>query len=98
MIFSASSSGISVSNSLFERHHELDRVQRVGAQVVDERRFVLDLRFVDAELLGDDLLDSLLYVFHASPPLTGILNCTTREFYQIGPIATKASEPVALVA
>ena len=40
---------------LLERHHQLDRVERVGAQVVDERRLVLDLGLVHAELLGDDL-------------------------------------------
>src|SRR6266850_6939862 len=49
---------------LFQRHHELDGVERIGAEVVDERRVVLDLGFVDAELLGNDLLDRLLDVFH----------------------------------
>src|SRR5688500_12492755 len=49
---------------LFERHHELDGVERVGAQVVDEGRFVLDLGLVHAELLGNDFSDPLLGVFH----------------------------------
>ncbi len=53
----------------FERHDELDRVQGIRTEVVDERRFVLDFGLVHAQLLGDDLLDSLFYVFHASPPL-----------------------------
>src|SRR5574337_300964 len=43
----------------FERHHQFDRVERVGAEVVDERRFVLDFRLRDAQLLGNDLLDPL---------------------------------------
>src|SRR3989442_1135568 len=49
---------------LLERHHQLDGVERVRAQVIDERRLVLDLGFVDSELLGDDLLDALFDVFH----------------------------------
>jgi hypothetical protein len=53
---------------LFECHDELNRVQRIGAKIIYERRLVLDLGFVDAELLGDDFLDSLLYVFHNHPP------------------------------
>src|SRR6516225_7888799 len=55
-----------------ERHHELHRVQRVGTEIVDERRLVLDLGFVDTELLGDDLLDALLYAVHAKPSQGGI--------------------------
>src|SRR5581483_11792816 len=44
---------------LLERHHELHRIERVRAEIVDKRGFVLDLRLVHAELLGNDLLDSL---------------------------------------
>src|SRR6266404_5862548 len=47
---------------LLERHHELDRIKRIGAQIIDERGIVLDLSLVHAELLGDDLLDRLLDV------------------------------------
>ena len=57
---------------LFQSHDELNRVQRVGAKVVDERRLILDLGFVNAELFCDDLLDSQLYVFQAIPPLKGL--------------------------
>src|SRR5512139_2005627 len=53
---------------LLERHHELHRVERVRTEVVDERRLVLDLGLVDAELLGHDLLHPLLNVLHATPP------------------------------
>ena len=49
---------------LLERHHELDGVQLIGAEIVHERRFVLDVRLVDTQLLGNNLLDALLDVFH----------------------------------
>ena len=62
-------------------------------QIVDERGFVLDLGFVDAELLGDDLLNSLLYVFHASPPLREWFD-QTGEFYQIGRECKRAVGPL----
>src|SRR5688572_6763708 len=52
---------------LLERHHQLHRVERVGTEVVDERGLDLDLALVDAELLGDDFLDALFYVFHRHP-------------------------------
>src|ERR1700733_7035231 len=42
---------------LFERHDELDRVQRVGAQIVNERGIRGHLFLVDAQLLDNDLLD-----------------------------------------
>src|SRR5689334_20634511 len=53
----------------------------VGADVVDRlldrgdllRFLVGDLGLVDAELLGDDLLDPLFDVFHSSPPKQGWL-------------------------
>src|SRR5687767_3005599 len=41
---------------LFERHHELHRVERVGAQVIDERRVRRHLFLVHAQLLHDDAL------------------------------------------
>jgi hypothetical protein len=43
---------------LFHGHDELDQVERVGAEVVHERRLRLDLCKVHAQLLGDDLLHS----------------------------------------
>src|SRR2546426_20671 len=50
--------GILVGNldpELFlERHHEFDGVERVGAQVVDERRIRRHFLFVDSKLLHDD--------------------------------------------
>src|SRR6185295_8731665 len=57
--------------------------ERISAQIVDEGGFVLDLRLVDAELLGDDLLYSLFNVVgHASPPPWGP-KVANRRFYQI---------------
>src|SRR5688572_22777099 len=52
---------------LLEGHHQLHRVERVGTEVVDERGLGLDFTLVDAELLGDDFLDALFYVFHRAP-------------------------------
>ena len=43
-----------------KRHHQFDDIERIRAQVVDERRGGVDLALVDAELLDDDLLDLLL--------------------------------------
>src|SRR6266850_132281 len=41
---------------LLEGHHELHRVERVGAEIVDERGIGRDFLFIDAELLHDDAL------------------------------------------
>src|SRR6188472_346939 len=42
---------------LFEGHYELDGVERVGAEVIDERRIRRHFFFIDAQLLDDDFLD-----------------------------------------
>src|SRR3712207_2646978 len=52
---------------LLERHHQLHRVQAVGAEVVDEGRLRGHLAFVHAEVLDDDLLDLLGGVAHRVP-------------------------------
>ena len=49
---------------LFESHDQLDRVERVGSQIVDERGIVRDLLLLDAQLLGNDGLDLLLNGAH----------------------------------
>src|SRR5262249_36533596 len=41
-----------------ERHHQLDGIQRVGAQIVHERRVRRDFVFFDAQLFDYDLLDA----------------------------------------
>ena len=42
-----------------ERHHQLDRVQAVSAQIIDKARVFSHLGIVDAKVLDDDLLDPL---------------------------------------
>jgi len=42
---------------LFQGHHELNSVQRIGAKIVDERSVVLDFLGLEAELLGNDASD-----------------------------------------
>src|SRR4029434_3594809 len=42
---------------LFEGHDELDRVERVGPEVVDKRRVRRHLVLIDTQLLDNDLLD-----------------------------------------
>ena len=49
---------------LFERHHQFDGVEAVGAQIVDELGVFLDLRRFDAQMLDDDLLNALGNVAH----------------------------------
>ena len=63
---------------VLEGHHELDCVERIGAQVLDERGLVLDVRFVHAQLLGDDLLDPLFDVFHYDSPPTSVFDQCNR--------------------
>src|SRR5215831_5910250 len=45
---------------LLECHHELHRVQGVGAEILDELRGRNNVVLLDAELLDDDRLDTLL--------------------------------------
>src|SRR5436190_13010355 len=49
---------------LLESHHQLDGVEAVGAQIVDEAGVFGHLRFVDAQMLDDDLLDPISDVTH----------------------------------
>jgi hypothetical protein len=49
---------------LFEAHDQFDEVERVGIQIIDERSFRLDFVLVNAELLDDDLLESLVGCGH----------------------------------
>src|SRR4029077_19465515 len=44
---------------LFEAHDQLDEVQRVRVEVLDERGLWSHLVLVDAELLDDELLETL---------------------------------------
>src|ERR1700738_1824373 len=49
---------------LLEGHHQLDGVEAVGAQIVDEAGVFGHLRFVDAQMLDDDLLDPISDITH----------------------------------
>src|SRR5689334_847391 len=48
----------------FERHHQFDRVQRIGAEIIDERSVIDDLLRLDAQLFGDNRLDLLFNRAH----------------------------------
>src|SRR5438067_1683409 len=60
---------------LLERHHELDGVEGVGAQVVDERGVRRHFLFVHPELLHDDALHFVGYghspLLHVHPAVDG---------------------------
>jgi hypothetical protein len=49
-----------------EGHHELDGVEAVGTEVVDETRLFRNLVGLHAQVLHDDLLNSLANVTHRS--------------------------------
>src|SRR5262245_26836975 len=45
---------------LFKPHHQLDSIERVGAEIVDEPRVRSHFAFVHAEFIDDDLFDPFL--------------------------------------
>src|SRR5215813_6320980 len=49
---------------LLERHHQLDRIETVGAEIVDEFGILFHLRRFDAQMLDDDLLNALANIAH----------------------------------
>src|ERR1700677_3107348 len=56
---------------LFECHHQLNRIQRVRAEIVDERGVIGDFFFFHAQLFGHDLLNLLLNSTHRYGVLSG---------------------------
>src|SRR5271165_1202301 len=60
------------AEGFLEGHHQLDRIEAVGPEIVDERRFGRDLALLDAEVLDHDLLNLLgdLGVHSSSAPGT----------------------------
>src|SRR4249919_1649221 len=48
----------------FEGHHQFDGVERVGAEIVDERSAVGHFFFLDAKLFDHDLLDAFFDAAH----------------------------------
>ena len=58
----------------FKRHHQLDRVEAVGAQIFDEGRGIRDLVGIDIEMFDDDLLHALGSIAHGLVSLSLISN------------------------
>ena len=52
-----------VAKLLFQRHDQLDRIERISAQILDELGVRCHLIGVDAQLLDDDFLNSLFDAF-----------------------------------
>ena len=48
----------------FECHDQFYGVQGIRAQIVHEGGLILDVRFIHAQLFGDDLFDALYDVIH----------------------------------
>src|SRR5271165_1391225 len=63
----------------FEGHDQLDRVERIGAEVVDERRGGRDLALVHAQLFHNDLLYPLIYGCHEVSNLLSLRLPWTRK-------------------
>src|ERR1700729_2106927 len=51
---------------LFERHDELDRIEAIGAEIIDEAGDIRNLVGLDAQMLHDDLLYPLANITHCS--------------------------------
>ena len=47
-----------------KRHNQLDGVERIGAEIVNERSVVRDFFFLHAQLFGDDGFDLLFNTAH----------------------------------
>ncbi len=52
------------SSIVFERHHQFDGIQRIGAEIFHEGSRILDVLFLDSELLRDDFLDAFFDAAH----------------------------------
>jgi hypothetical protein len=57
---------------LLKGHYELDRIEAVGAKIVDETGVFGHLRLVDAQMLDYDLFDPIVDVTH---PFFSSLDC-----------------------
>src|SRR5690348_6415557 len=53
---------------LFERHHQFHGVERIRAQIVNERGIRRDVLFLDSQLIDHDLLDALFDAAHETVP------------------------------
>src|SRR5579862_4328304 len=78
----------------FERHHQLDRVEAIGAEIVDETRIVRDLGLVDAQVLHNDLFYPLGDIAHhsTSTELRVIWWCIQRPWPTLTRVAPAESD------
>src|SRR5208282_2267291 len=74
----------------FESHHQFNGIERICAQVVDERRAGSYLTLVHAQLLYDNLLHFLVNGCHVSPRL--------RRIYVICPCSVRIPIPKSCVS
>src|SRR5580658_6195008 len=59
------------AEGLFKSHNQFHLVERIRAQVVDERRSGSHFGFIHSQLLDDNLLNAFFYTGHSSPPRRG---------------------------
>jgi|GEM_PF-6390445 len=52
----------------FERHDQLDDVERIGTQIIDEAGVFGDLVRLDAEVFDNDLLNAVCGIAHSCVP------------------------------
>src|SRR5688572_6467796 len=70
---------------LLERHHELDGIEAIGAEIVDEVGVVGHLVGFNAEVLDDDLLHALSDIAHGKTSYDTSLDAADRRFRTFGP-------------
>ena len=81
---------------LFKTHHQLDRIQRVGAQVIYEARIWSDFIFINAKLINDDLFDFILDLL-IGLAVFAPLSIMSEKLKKSGPsVAPQAVEPLLL--
>ena len=67
--FLSSIIGNFASEFFFERHHKLDGVETVGAEVIDETRALGYFAFVDTQVFDNNFLHALSDIAHVCLPL-----------------------------
>src|SRR6478609_6135768 len=79
---------------VLELHDQLDEVERVGVEVLLEGCLLRDVRLVDAELLGEDLLDPLVDFLARRCHVTSLWSWgwKARRSYKLSPLRQAGSE------